>query len=154
MFRAPLTLFRTLAIAEMVSWTLLIGGLILRATLDLGIAVSIGGGVHGFVFLAYAATALIVALNQRWGVGVSLIATASAVIPYATLPTELWLQRTGRLAGQWRTEPSGDSRDDRAVDRALRFFLKRPWMLGLALVAAVALVFVVLLVVGPPGGRD
>ncbi|MET0296550.1 MAG: DUF3817 domain-containing protein, partial [Microbacterium sp.] len=57
MFRAPLTLFRTLAIAEAISWTLLITGLILRATADLAIAVTIGGGIHGFVFLAYGATA-------------------------------------------------------------------------------------------------
>ena len=51
MFRAPLALFRTLAIAEAISWTLLITGLILRATIDLDIAVSVGGGIHGFVFL-------------------------------------------------------------------------------------------------------
>ncbi|MGL1213438.1 hypothetical protein ACSTK5_00170, partial [Vibrio parahaemolyticus] len=41
MFRTPLTLFRTLAIAEAISWTLLIAGLILRATADLPLAVTI-----------------------------------------------------------------------------------------------------------------
>lgn len=152
MFRTPLTLFRTLAIAEAISWTLLIAGLILRATADLAVAVSIGGAIHGFVFLAYGATAVLVALNQRWRFAPTFVAVASAVIPYATIPTEIWLQRTGRLRGTWRLDDSGDPRDRRPVDRLLRFFLRRPWMLALVLVAVVALVFVVLLIVGPPGG--
>lgn len=153
MFRTPLTLFRTLAIAEAVSWTLLIAGLILRATADLPVAVSIGGGIHGFVFLAYGATAVLVALNQRWGVGPAAIAIVSAVIPYATVPTEIWLHRTGRLRGDWRLDETADPRDHRPLDRLLRFFLRRPAILALVLVAVVALVFVVLLVVGPPGGK-
>jgi len=152
-FRTPLTLFRTLAIAEAISWTLLIGGLILRAIADLPLAVTIGGSIHGFVFLAYGATAVLVALNQRWGVGPAVVAVASAVIPYATVPTEIWLHRTGRLRGDWRLDATDDPRDQRPLDRLLRFFLRRPWALALALVAAVALVFVVLLIVGPPGGK-
>lgn len=153
MFRTPLTLFRTLAIAEAVSWTLLIGGLILRAVFDLKVAVSVGGGIHGFVFLAYGATAVLVALNQRWGAGAAIVAIVSAVIPYATVPTEIWLQRSGRLVGAWRREETDDPRDRRPLDRMLRFFLRRPWMLALLLIAAVAVIFAVLLVVGPPGGK-
>ncbi|MGC0370265.1 DUF3817 domain-containing protein [Microbacterium sp. SLBN-111] len=153
MFRTPLTLFRTLAIAEAISWTLLIAGLILRATADLAVAVTIGGGIHGFVFLAYGATAVLVALNQRWGLGPAAVAIVSAVIPYATVPTEIWLQRTGRLRGAWRLDAGEDPRDQRPPDRLLRFFLRRPWVLGILILLAVALIFVVLLVVGPPGGK-
>jgi integral membrane protein len=152
-FRTPLALFRTLAIAEAISWTLLIGGLILRATADLPIAVTVGGGIHGFVFLAYAATAVLVALNQRWRAGSTLVAIVSAVIPYATIPTEIWLARSGRLSGTWRREATSDPRDRHPLDRLLRFFLRRPEVLAILLVGAVALLFVVLLVVGPPGGR-
>lgn len=153
MFRTPLNLFRTLAIAEAVSWTLLIGGLILRAVADLPVAVTVGGGIHGFVLLAYGATAVLVALNQRWGLGPTALAVVSAVIPYATVPTEIWLHRTGRLRGAWRLDETADPRDRRPIDRLLRFFLRRPWALAGALVAVVALVFVVLLIVGPPGGK-
>ncbi|MFI8593703.1 DUF3817 domain-containing protein [Microbacterium sp. NPDC078428] len=154
MFHTPLSLFRTLAIAEAVSWTLLIGGLVLRATADLPLAVTIGGGIHGFVFLAYGATAVLVAANQRWGAVPTVVAIASAVIPYATIPTEIWLHRTGRLRGDWRREAGADPRDSAWHDRLMRWFLRRPWVLGLLLAAAVALIFVVLLIVGPPGGRD
>ncbi|MDN3495986.1 DUF3817 domain-containing protein [Planococcus sp. APC 4015] len=154
MFRAPLNLFRTLAIAEAISWTLLITGLILRATADLAIAVTVGGGIHGFVFLAYGATAILVAKNQRWGAGPTITAIASAVVPYATIPTEVWLHRTGRLAGPWRLTRTEDPRDGTWHDRLMRWFLNRPWVLAILLALAVATIFVVLLIVGPPGGRD
>jgi integral membrane protein len=150
-FRTPLALFRTLAVAEAISWTLLLGGLVLRAIADLPLAVTIGGGVHGFVFLGYGVTAVLVALNQRWHAGVAVVAVASAVVPYATIPAEVWLHRTGRLAGSWRRERTDDPRDGRLIDRVLRVLLRRPWVLALALLAAVSVVFAVLLVVGPPG---
>ena len=154
MFGAPLSLFRTLAIAEAISWTLLIAGLIVRATTNLAIAVTIGGGVHGFVFLAYGATAVLVAKNQRWGARPTVIAIVSAVVPYATIPTEIWLHRSSRLDGPWRIESAGDPRDTAWHDRLMRWFLRRPWILAALLALAVVAVFVVLLIVGPPGGRD
>ncbi|WP_404433768.1 DUF3817 domain-containing protein [Microbacterium lacus] len=154
MFRTPLTLFRTLAIAEAISWTLLITGLILRATADLSIAVTIGGGIHGVVFLSYGATAILVAKNQRWGVWPTVVAIGSAIIPYATIPTELWLHRTGRLDGAWRLAATDDPRDQAWHDSLMRWFLHRPWVLGALIALAVIVLFVVLLTVGPPGGRD
>ncbi|GAB2851914.1 DUF3817 domain-containing protein [Microbacterium insulae] len=154
MFRTPLNLFRVLAIAEAISWTLLIAGLIVRATTDLAVAVTVGGGIHGFVFLSYGATAVLVAKNQRWGVGPTVVAIASAVIPYATIPTELWLHRSGRLAGAWRLEQTDDPRDAAWHDRLMRWFLNRAWLLAVLIALAVAALYVVLLIVGPPGGRD
>lgn len=154
MFRTPLHLFRTVAIAEAISWTLLIAGLILRATADLPIAVTIGGGIHGFVFLSYGATAILVAKNQRWGAIPTIVAIVSAIVPYATIPTEIWLHRTGRLRGAWRLEATADPRDGAWHDRLMRWFLNRPWVLAILLALAVVVLFVVLLIVGPPGGRD
>lgn len=154
MFRAPLPLFRTMAIAEAVSWTLLLTGLVVRAIADLPIAVTIGGGIHGFVFLAFGATAILVAKNQRWGPAPTALAIVSAIVPYATIPTELWLHRTGRLDGSWRLTAGDDRRDDVWHDRVMRWFLNRPWVLGGLLALAVVAVFVTLLLVGPPGGRD
>ncbi|MET0673394.1 MAG: DUF3817 domain-containing protein [Microbacterium pygmaeum] len=154
MLRTPLNLFRALAIAEVVSWTLLITALVVRATTGLAVAVTVGGGIHGFVFLAYGATAVLVAKNQRWSAWPTIVAVVSAVIPYATIPTELWLHRTGRLAGAWRIEEAADPRDRTWHDRAMRVLLRRPWLLAVLLVVAVAGVFTVLLVVGPPGGQD
>lgn len=153
MFRTPGRLFRILAIAEAITWTILIAAIIARALGVPGIVVTVGGGIHGFVFLAYGATALLVAINQRWHVGVAILAVASAVVPYATIPTEIWLQRSGRLDGSWRLDPTDDPRDRRWYDRLMRWFLRRPWVLAALLVVAIVGLYVVLLLVGPPGGK-
>lgn len=150
----PRVLFRTLAFAEVVSWTLLIGGLILRATLGWNLAVTIGGGIHGFVFLAYAATALLVAINQRWGLGRSVVTVGAAIVPYATIPVEIWHDRAGRLAGDWRREATDDPRDQRWYDRLARWAFRHPWLLAAVIAVGVVVVFTTLLIVGPPGGRD
>ena len=153
MFRTPLNLFRVLAVAEAISWTLLIAGMILRATTDIALGVTVGGGIHGFVFLSYGATAVIVAKNQRWGALPTIVAIASAVIPFATIPTELWLHRTGRLAGAWRLTATDDPRDAAWHDRLMRWFLNRAWLLAVFIALAVVALYVALLVIGPPGGR-
>ncbi len=153
MFRTPLNLFRTLAIAEVVSWTLLISGLILRAATDIAVGVSVGGGIHGFIFLTYAVTAVLVAKNQRWKAWPTIVAVVSAIVPYATVPAEIWLHRTGRLAGAWRLHETTDPRDRVWHDRLMRALLRRPWMLAVILAVGVALVFTVLLLVGPPGAK-
>jgi integral membrane protein len=153
-FRTPHSLFRLLAIAEAISWTLLIAALIIRAVSGWAPGVTIGGGIHGFIFLSYGATAILVALNNRWRVWPTVVALVSAVVPYATIPVELWLQRSGRLAGAWRLEATDDPRDDAWHDRLMRWFLRRPWVLAALIALAVVALFVVLLVIGPPGGRD
>ena len=154
MFRNPHSLFRALAIAEAISWTLLIAGLIVRAATGWALGVTIGGGIHGFVFLSYGATAILVALNNRWRAWPTVVALVSAIVPYATVPAEIWLQRSGLLAGAWRLEATDDPRDDRWYDRVMRWFLRRPWVLGALIALAVVALFAVLLLVGPPGGRD
>ncbi|WP_431805896.1 DUF3817 domain-containing protein [Microbacterium paraoxydans] len=153
MFRTPGRLYRVLAIAEAITWTILIAAMIARAVGAPGLVVTVGGGIHGFVFLAYAATAVLVALNQRWHPGVGVLAVVSAVVPYATIPMELWLHRTGRLAGDWRLEATDDPRDRRWYDRLMRWFLRRPWVLAVLLVVGIVALYVILLLVGPPGGK-
>ncbi|MCT9820655.1 DUF3817 domain-containing protein [Microbacterium sp. W1N] len=153
MLRRPRPLFRTLAFAEAVSWTLLLGGLVLRATLGWDLAVTIGGAVHGFVFLSYGATVVLVMLNNRWRPGPSVAALAAAIVPYATIPVEMWVQRRGLLEGEWRIAPDPAAPDRRWYDRPLAWLLRRPWLLFGALAVALVALYVVLLLVGPPGGR-
>ena len=51
---SPKRLFRTLAFAEAVTWTVLIVAMILKYAAGVDAAVLVGGSIHGFVFLAYA----------------------------------------------------------------------------------------------------
>lgn len=150
---SPKRLYRVLAIAEAITWTLLISGLIIRATIgeeDGAIFVTIGGGVHGFVFLAYAATAVLTSVNQRWGVGLGMLAVVTAVVPYATIPFDIWAHRTGRLEGDWRREETEDPRDRVWFDRLVRWMLRHPYLLATLIVVGVVVLYVVLLTIGPP----
>ena len=149
----PKKLFRLFALAEAVTWTLLIGGLILRATVGLpSMAFAVVGGLHGAVFLAYGVIASLTGVNQRWGLGRTVLAVALAIVPYATIPFELSVQRSGKLEGNWRREHSGDARDDHWFDRLYRWFIIRPALLTIVMFAVVTAIFAVLLMAGPPGG--
>ncbi|MFD3444915.1 DUF3817 domain-containing protein [Microbacteriaceae bacterium 4G12] len=170
--RTPHRLFTTVAVAETITWTLLIIAMVLKYGVRVGDwPVSIAGLLHGVVFLSFAMTALLVGLNQRWPL-LRIVGTAAvAVVPYGTIPVERSLARRGALRGVWRSaEPAvasgrtaggvasapasrGSLGDAPAVDAALRWVLARPRTLAALLVAAVAVITAILLVVGPPGGR-
>ena len=150
----PRSFYRIVAIAEAVTWTLLIAGLLLKYVLDAGdLGVRVGGSIHGFVFLAYAATAVLVGVNQRWPLGLIAMGVVTAIVPYATIPFDRWLEKNGKLEGGWRTTATDDPRDNTWIDRLLRWFLNHPVLLGALLVVGIVLVFTVLLILGPPGGR-
>jgi len=153
MFRTPASLYRVLAIAEAITWTLLISALIARAVGAPGIVVTIAGGIHGFVFLSYGATAILVAFNQRWSIGVGILAVVSAIVPYATIPMEIWLHRSGRLKGDWRLKESDHPQDRTWYDKTMRWFLNHAAILVVLIAVAVVALYVVLLLVGPPGGK-
>ena len=149
----PRKLYFVLAIAEACTWTLLITGLILKATVGIepSLLTTIGG-LHGFVFIAYGATSILIAFNQRWGFWVGLLAVITAILPYATIPFELVQAKRGALEGPWRTHATDDPRDAKPLDRLFRWFLARPILLILVIVVAIIAVFSTLLFLGPPGG--
>jgi integral membrane protein len=150
---SPRQLFRAVAVAEAITWTLLLAGLILKYGFGVDIAVTIGGTLHGIVFIAYAFTALLVALNQRWPLPVALVAVAVAVVPYGTIPTEIVLDRRGRLDGDWHRQPTDDPRDQQWIYQLLRWLLNHVAIFIVVAFALVAIVVTVLLVAGPPGGK-
>ena len=150
----PKRVFLVLAIAEACTWTFLIAALIVRATSGIEPAVfTTIGGLHGFVFISYGATAILIAINQRWHPLMALLGVVSAIVPYATIPFEVVQSRRGALNGDWRLVETDDPRDKHWFDRFVRWFLNRPILLVLVLVVAIALVFTALLIAGPPGGR-
>ena len=153
MFATPRKFFRFFAIAEVISWTLLIAGLILRATQGWDLAVTIGGGIHGFVFLSYALTAILMSKNQRWAPVPTTVSIVAAGIPYATVPVDIWLHRSGRLTGRWRRTATEDPRDHTWHDRLLRWVINHPVLSVVIGLAAVVIVYVALLLMGPPVER-
>lgn len=150
---SPHSLFRVFAFAEGVTWTMLILGLAGKQFWAWPqAAVTVVGGIHGAVFLGYGVIAALVGVNQRWGFWKIVLATALAIVPYATIPFERSVEKTGQLVGQWRKEHSGHSKDDHWFDRLYRWFINRPALLAFVLVVVVVVIFATLLLIGPPGG--
>lgn len=149
----PRAFYRVVAIAEAVTWTLLIGGMLLKYVAQAGgLGVLIGGSLHGLVFVTYAATAVLVGVNQRWSVKLIVGAVFTAIIPYATIPFDRWLERNDKLEGGWRTVATDDPRDHTWIDKTLRWFLNHPVSLVVVFVFAVLAIVTVLVILGPPGG--
>lgn len=149
----PRLLFRSVAIAEAITWALLITGMLMKYVLKVGEAgVQIGGFVHGLVFLAFGLTALLVGVNQHWGVGLTAIAVATAIVPFGTIPLDRRLEHSRRLDGAWRRTRTEDPRDHTRLSGGLRFMLARPVLLTSVLVLGLVSLMTVLLSVGPPGG--
>lgn len=146
----PRTLFRTVAFAEAVTWTLLLIGLFLKyVTHTTEMGVSVAGGIHGFVFLCYAATAAFTWINQKWTARTGMLAIVSAVIPYATIPVERSLDRRGLLDGGWRLAAGGE-KPRGALEKAQAWVLGNPILAVVLVLLGVGAVFSFLLFMGPP----
>ncbi|MDY3049130.1 MAG: DUF3817 domain-containing protein [Rothia sp. (in: high G+C Gram-positive bacteria)] len=144
----PRALFRIFATAEMITWALLITALILRAT---GVTnlVPIAGGIHGFVFLSYCVVTVFTWVNQQWKAPVGVAGLLLSVIPFATVPFEIFLEKRGLLGGGWRLAPGGAAPSS-LFEKAQAWVLAKPALASVLLLAFVVLLFVVLLLAGPP----
>jgi integral membrane protein len=153
-FNSPRTLYKAFALSEGVTWAMLIAGLIIRAIFPgaPGPLITIVGGIHGAVFLGYGVSAALVGVNNRWGFGRTVLAIALAIVPFATVPFEISAERKGRLAGEWRRTKSADPRDNNWFDSLFRWFINRPALLAVVLLAVIVAIFSALLFIGPPGG--
>lgn len=132
----------------MFTWAGLIAGLVLRA-LDVINIVPITGGIHGFVFLCYAVTTVFVWANQQWRFRVGFTGLVLAIVPFATVPFEVWVDRRGMLKGGWRLAPGGDAPKG-FVEHVQAWILRRPLLAIAILIVLIVAVFSTLLWLGPP----
>ena len=149
---SPVTLFRRAAVAEAVTWALLLVGMVLKygtGTTELGVRVF--GMAHGVVFIAYCLTVVFVAVNQRWSPGTTLLGLASAVPPFMTVWFDRRAERRGDLDGPWRLTPGGEEPAG-VLERAQAWMLARPVAAAAMAVLAVAGLTAMALLVGPPAG--
>ena len=148
LLRTPSRLYRVLALAEMVTWTLLLLGMLLKYVLQVTeLGVRIGGALHGFVFLSYVVVTVLVAVDQRWSIGRLALGVGSALIPYLTVPFEQWAHRRGLLGDSWRLR---EGPPHTLPEWVAALALRRPVLAAVVAVVVVAVVFSVLLSLGPP----
>jgi len=152
---SPRLLFRSVAIAEAVTWTLLIAGMLMKYVLQVGeVGVQVGGFLHGLVFIAFGMTAVLMAVNQHWSARLTVVAVVTAIVPFGTIPLDRWLEKRGRLDGDWRRTRTDDPRDHTPVSALLRWMLVRPALFATVLVLGLIGIMTTLLSVGPPGGAS
>ena len=90
--------FRVVAVAEAVSWALLLAGMFVKWVLRTSeVGVQLAGPVHGAVFVAYVLVTLLAWRVLRWPLGTAVLALAASVPPFTTVWFERWAQRAGRL---------------------------------------------------------
>ena len=82
---SPLKTFRLVAIAEAVTWALLLTGMVLKYTDVTDLGVRVFGMVHGVVFIAYCLTTVLVAVDQRWSRGRPLLTLLASIPPFFTV---------------------------------------------------------------------
>ena len=147
----PKSIFGTFALIEMMTWALLIAAIIARETIGLAPNMFfIAGATHGFAFIGYSATAGLVAVNQRWPLVRGAVAVLLAIVPFATVPFEKYLEKRKQLDGDWRTEKSSNPLDKTKFDQLFRWFINHPVILVLTLFVSVIALFTFLLWLGPP----
>ena len=147
----PKKLYALFSVGEAITWGLLISTLVLRAIGDpIPAGVTVAGTIHGAMFLSYCTTAVLVGVNQRWAIGKTLSSLLLAIVPFATVPWDRRLDKTASLEGQWRTTKTNDPADSTWFDSLFRWFIARPAVLVITLVAVVAVIFLVLLSLGSP----
>lgn len=147
---SPKKLYLVVASAEMVTWTGLIIAMIARYGFGYdGGLFFVAGLSHGIVFIVYWVTSVTIGINLRWGVGTILVALLAAIPPWLTIPVDRWLLKKGKLESPWRLEGSS-SGDFGFLDRLVRWWISRPWLYLVVMVATMTLVISVLLMLGSP----
>jgi len=147
---SPLLLFRRVAIAEAVTWALLLTGMFLKyVTETTELAVRVFGMAHGVVFIAYCLVTLLVGIDQRWSRGRVLLGLVSAVPPFLTVWFDRYAERRGALAPSWRLVTEAP---EHPLERPVARLLRNPLRGALVGVVSVAVLTGVALVVGPPVG--
>ena len=99
--RTVATAFRVVAVAEACSWIGLLAGMFVKWILRASeVGVQIFGPIHGGIFLAYVAVAVVASRVLRWSPRTTVLALICSVPPLATVWFERLATRNDRLPRQ------------------------------------------------------
>lgn len=94
--------FRLIAFAEAVSWAGLLVGMYFKylGSPQTEAGVKVFGPVHGAIFIAFVAAALLVGIARKWGPGTWLLALLGGIAPLGSVIFLIWADRTGRMESE------------------------------------------------------
>ncbi len=109
--------FRFISIVEAFTWAgLLLGMLFKYFTGDINkdleiypneIGVSIFGPLHGAAFVLFLILGVLAARAFKWSPKVIVAGLAASIVPFATIPFEMWVTRNGQLGELSLQQPDG-----------------------------------------------
>ncbi|MDC7103476.1 DUF3817 domain-containing protein [Corynebacterium falsenii] len=146
----PRTLYSRIALAEMITWALLIGSMVLKYTNVTDVATRIAGGIHGFTFLCFCVITVMLWVNNKWPAGRGVLGLLSSIIPFATLPFEKSTEAAGLLRGPWRFYGPAAETPKTFPERVLSLIVNRPILAAIIVIVGVTVVFLILLSLGNP----
>ena len=91
--------FRVVAFAEAVSWVGLLIGMYFKylGSPRTEVGVQLFGMIHGLVFIAFVATALVLGTTAKWSARTWMLALLASIVPLASVIFLMWADRTGRM---------------------------------------------------------
>lgn len=91
--------FRLIALAEAVSWAGLLVGMYFKylGSPRTEIGVKVFGPIHGGVFIAFVAVAVLVGVARKWDIGTWILALLASVVPLGSVIFVMWADRTARI---------------------------------------------------------
>lgn len=91
--------FRLIGLAEAVSWAGLLVGMYFKylGSPRTEIGVKVFGPIHGGVFVAFLAAAVLVGLAFKWSITTWGMALLASIVPLGSVIFIIWADRTGRI---------------------------------------------------------
>lgn len=90
---SPLGRFRKVALAEGVSFILLLMAMPFKYMYDMPQGVKVIGWIHGFLFILYMIMLLNVKLSNKWSIKKSFVAFLASLIPFGTFVLDRSLRK-------------------------------------------------------------
>jgi len=150
----PAKFHRFAAGLEMFTWALLITGMILKYSGTTEALMPIAGGIHGFGFLTFIAITILLWVNNRWSFVQGIVGMGVSIIPFAAWPFTMWADRKGLLDGHWRFRAGSGEEPQPLPEKVLAQFVRHPGRSIAILLVIIAVVFTILVMMGPPYDPD
>ena len=87
--------FRIVALAEATRFLILLVASVLKRTTDVDL-VPVMGPIHGALFVAYVALAVLLRPEQRWDTKTFVLILVGAVVPFGGYVVDRWLTSSSR----------------------------------------------------------
>ncbi len=147
---SPKTLYKNVAIGEVITWALLLTAMALKYSGTTEALMPIAGGIHGFVFLAFCVSTVLIWVNNQWSAGRGIAGLASALIPFMTIPFERNAEKHNLLERGWRFRAGSGDQPRTLPEKVLAFYVTKPAIAVLVTLIGLAIVFGGLLALGSP----